>query len=253
MNIQQAIISGVVQGLTEFLPVSSSGHLVVLHKFFGFKEPQLAFDIFLHIGTMVSVLVFFAKDIIGILTKDRKTMLLILLACIPTFAIGILFKDGAEKLFGSSFSVGCMLAVTGLWLLAAHFFTVKRKGQRGVSWLDSIAIGIAQGIAVIPGISRSGSTIGTGLILGVEGSKAVKFSFLLSVPAILGASAIKFSDIGEGLTASATAPFIAGGIAALVTGMLAIYLLLKAVKASKLWAFGVYCIVVGTITVFISR
>jgi len=253
MTVLEAVISGIVQGLTEFLPVSSSGHLVLLHKIFGFKEPQLAFDIFLHIGTMVSVLAFFAKDIFNILYKDRKTMLLILLACIPTFIIGILFKEGAEKLFGSSAIVGYMLIVTGLWLLAAHFVAVNRKGDRKVSWFDSIAIGIAQGIAVIPGISRSGATIGTGLMLGVEGSAAVKFSFLLSVPAILGASAVKFNNIGDALTGTSTTPFIAGGAAALVTGMLAIYLLLKAVKAAKLWAFGAYCICVGTITVFLLR
>lgn len=253
MNILQAIISGIVQGLTEFLPVSSSGHLVILHKIFGFKEPQLAFDIFLHIGTMISVVIFFAKDIFNILYKDRKTMLLILLACIPTFVIGFSFKDSAEKFFGSSGVVGCMLVVTGLWLLAANFSAVKRKGGRQVSWLDSIAIGIAQGIAVIPGISRSGATIGAGLMLGVEGQAAVKFSFLLSIPAILGASAAKFASIGESLTATAMAPFIAGGAAALVTGMLAIYLLLKAVKAGKLWAFGVYCICIGTITILLLR
>ena len=146
-----------------------------------------------------------------------------------------------------------MLVVTGLWLLTAHFFAVNKRTKHTVSWFDSIIIGISQGIAVIPGISRSGATIGTGLMLGLEGSAAVKFSFLLSVPAILGASAVKFMHIGKGLTGTAAVPFIAGGVAALFTGMLAIHLILKAVKASKLWAFGVYCIVAGVITVLILR
>ncbi len=253
MTVFEAVLSGVVQGLTEFLPVSSSGHLVLLHKIFGFKEPQLAFDIFLHIGTMISVLIFFAKDIINIILKDRKTLLLLILACVPTFVIGFLLKDIAEKLFGSSLMVGYALVITGLWLLASHFSAIKNKAPHAVSQLDSIAIGIAQGIAVIPGISRSGATIGAGLMLGLEARAAVRFSFLLSVPAILGASAVKFAHIGEGLTGIATAPFVAGGIAALITGILAIYLLLEAVKASKLWVFGAYCIGAGAITVFLSR
>jgi len=253
MTVLEAVISGIVQGLTEFLPVSSSGHLVILHKIFGLKEPQIAFDIFLHIGTMVSVLIFFAKDIINIIVKDRKMMLLIILACVPTFIIGFLSKDIAERLFGSSLTVGYALIITGLWLLIAHFFAIRNKSPHGVSLLDSIIIGIAQGIAVIPGISRSGATIGTGLMLGLEGSMAVKFSFLLSVPAILGASAVKFIHIEKGLEGAATVPFMAGGLAALFTGIAAIYLLLKAVKMSKLWAFGVYCILAGAVTVFLSR
>ena len=253
MTVIQAVISGVVQGLTEFLPVSSSGHLVILHNIFGLKEPQLAFDIFLHLGTMISVLIFFSKDIIDIILKDRKMMLLLILACVPTFIIGFLSKDIAERLFGSSLTVGYALVITGLWLLTAHFFAIKNKAPHVVSPFDSVIIGIAQGIAVIPGISRSGATIGAGLILGLEGAAAVKFSFLLSVPAILGASAVKFAHIEKGLSVSTSAPFVAGGLAALVTGILAIYLLLKAVKASKLWAFGAYCILAGAITVFLSR
>ncbi|MCX5680255.1 MAG: undecaprenyl-diphosphate phosphatase [Candidatus Omnitrophica bacterium] len=253
MTVLEAVISGIVQGLTEFLPVSSSGHLVILHKIFGFKEPQLAFDIFLHIGTMISVLIFFAKDIVNIIFKDRKMMLLLILACVPTFIIGFLSKNIVERLFGASLTVGYALVITGFWLLAAHFLAIKNKATHAVSWLDSIIIGIAQGIAVIPGISRSGATIGAGLMLGLEGSTTVRFSFLLSVPAILGASAIKFAHIEKSLSGAATAPFIAGAAAALFTGILAIYLLLKAVKTSKLWAFGVYCVLVGAITVFLSR
>ena len=253
MTVLEAIISGIVQGLTEFLPVSSSGHLVILHKLFGFKEPQVAFDIFLHLGTMISVLIFFAKDIIEIILKDRKMMLLLLLACIPTFAIGYFSKDIAERLFGSSLTVGYALVITGLWLLTAHFFAARNRSPHAVSWFDSIIIGIAQGIAVIPGISRSGATIGAGLMLGLEGSAAVRFSFLLSVPAILGASVVKFMHIEKGLTGATSASFVAGGIAALVVGILAIYLLLKAIRASKLWAFGVYCIIAGAVTVFLSR
>ena len=226
---------------------------MILQKLFGFKEPQMAFDIFLHIGTMISVLVFFAKDIIGILTRDRKMILLILLACVPTFIIGFLFKDFAEKLFASSAVVGYMLIASGLWLLAAHFSSVKRQNKRKISRLDSIIIGIAQGIAVIPGISRSGATIGAGLMLGLDGAAAVRFSFLLSVPAILGAVAVKFTHIGKAMTGVDAAPFIAGGASALVVGILAIYLLLKTVKAGKLWAFGAYCIAAGGVTVFLSR
>lgn len=253
MSIQQAIISGVVQGLTEFLPVSSSGHLVILHKLFGLAEPQITFDIFLHIATITSVLIFFAKDIIDIILKDRKMMILLVIACIPTFLIGFFSKDIVERLFGSSLMVGYALAATGLWLIAANLIEIRKSPKHAVSWLDSIIIGIAQGIAVIPGISRSGATIGAGLMMGLEGASAVKFSFLLSVPAILGASALKFADIGKSVTGISSVPFILGGIAALLTGLAAIYLILKAVKANKLWAFGVYCIIAGALTVTLSR
>lgn len=253
MTVFEAALSGVVQGLTEFLPVSSSGHLVILHNIFGLKEQQLSFDIFLHIGTMISVLIFFAKDIINIFARDRKMILLILLACVPTFIIGFLSRDIADKLFGASLIVGYALAVTGLWLLAAHFYSIRKKGRHAISWFDSVVIGIAQGIAVIPGISRSGATIGTGLMLGLEGSAAVRFSFLLSVPAIIGASVVKLTHIREGLTGAVSVPFIVGAATALFTGILAIHLLLKAVRASKLWIFGAYCIFIGVITVFLSR
>jgi undecaprenyl-diphosphatase len=252
MNITQAVISGAVQGLTEFLPVSSSGHLVLLHKIFGLREPQLAFDITLHMATMASVLVFFAKDIAAIIKKDRKTARLILLACVPTFAIGFLFKDSAEKMFNSSVTVGYMLMITGVWLVFAHSMSVRRKNPREISTIDSFLIGIAQGIAVIPGISRSGATIGAGLALGVDGRKAVRFSFLLSVPAILGASAVKFVSIKEGFAASGAPSFASGAAAAFLTGIAAIYLLLKAVETEKLWAFGAYCMLAGAAAILIS-
>lgn len=239
--------------MTEFLPVSSSGHLVLLHRAFGLEEPQLAFDIFLHIATMASVLIFFAKEIVRIVSSDRKVMWLILLACIPTFVIGFLFKDSAERLFGSAVTVGWMLVVTGAWLIFAHLAAIRNKTPREMSKFDSLLIGMAQGIAVIPGISRSGATIGAGLALGVDAQKAVTFSFLLSVPAILGASAVKFMDIREGVAGSSSAPFAAGGAAAFLAGLAAIYLLMKAVKANKFWAFGVYCVFAGIITVIISR
>jgi undecaprenyl-diphosphatase len=253
MTVPQAVISGAVQGLTEFLPISSSGHLVLLHKMFGFKEAQLAFDIFLHLATVLSVLVFFAKDILDILVRDRKMMALIILACVPTFAIGLLFKHPVERLFADPTAVGYMLIVTGIWLVSAHMIYKRVRAPREVTPKSSILIGIAQGIAVVPGISRSGATIGMAMALGIEGQRAVKFSFLLSVPAVLGASAVKCMDIKSGLMASGSPVFIAGGIAAFFAGLAAIYLLLKMVKANKLWAFGAYCIVVGAATLYILR
>ena len=235
------------------MPISSSGHLVLLHRLFGFKEAQLAFDIFLHLATILSVLVFFAKDISDILTRDRKMMALIILACISTFAIGLLFRHHVERLFADPTAVGYVLIVTGIWLVSAHMIYRRVKSPHEVTLKDSVLIGIAQGIAVVPGISRSGATIGAGMALGVEGQRAVKFSFLLSVPAVLGASVVKCMDIKNGLTAAGSSVFISGGIAAFFTGLAAIYLLLKMVKANKLWAFGAYCIIAGAVTVYIDR
>ena len=244
MTISQAIISGVVQGVTEFFPISSSGHLVLLHRIFGIKQSMLAFDIFLHFGTILSVLIFFRKDIVNMLQKDKALLKFIIVGSIPTFAIGLLFKDVVENYFSMPRIVGLFLAATGLFLLFASlwamYWKIVRK-NRPLGYSSSIIIGFAQAISILPGISRSGSTIGTALMMGLSESNAVRFSFLLSIPAVLGANILKARQICGNLVSIDTIAFMAGGITAMITGFFAIKALLIILNKNLFFLFGIYC------------
>ena len=256
MTIIQAVVSGIVQGVTEFFPISSSGHLVILHNVFGFKRQMLAFDVFLHFGTILSVVIFFRKDISQMLQKNMRLLKFIVIASIPTFIIGMIFKDIAENFFSMPLVVGYSLIITGLFLLfasifAMHWKIVKRTKSLGVK--NSIAIGIAQGISVLPGISRSGATIGTALIAGLEEAEALKFSFLLSIPAVLGANILKVRQIYGNLMFGDTAAFLAGAIAAAVTGFLVIKVLFGILRKNLFFLFGIYCMLIGAAAVILSR
>ena len=246
------MILGAVQGITEFFPISSSGHLVIVQGIFGIKKPQLAFDIFLHIGTLISILIYFRKDILNIISKEKRTAFYIAAASIPTFMIGLMFKDAAEELFARPHLVGYMLLATGLWLIAAAFYDrfKRAESRKKIGFINSLIIGVSQGIAVIPGISRSGATIGAGILSGIGKEEAVKFSFLLAIPAILGASLLKCGDIGSAALASGNSLyFLVGFITAMAAGLVSIGILLKMVKANKLYIFGIYCILAASIVI----
>ena len=247
MSYTQAIISGIVQGLTEFLPVSSSGHLVILHNYFGYKEPQMMFNIFLHVATLFAVITYFYKDIINIVRKDRKLLLAVIIASIPTALIGYFFKDIFESLFANIALVGIMLYVTAVLLFLADISARKEDAagvKRSPGSIKAFFVGIVQGISIIPGISRSGATISTGMLLRIDREMAVKFSFLLSIPAILGALCIKLPDMQGSI---APAPqMLAGMLFAFVFGLGAIYILIKAVIRGKLKFFAFYCLLAGT-------
>lgn len=249
----EALILGVVQGLTEFFPISSSGHLVLLQALFGMKEPQLAFDVFLHLGTLCSILIYFRRDILWLFGKDRKTLIFIVAASVPTFIIGFTFKDAVERFFAMPRIVGCMMLATGALLIATSVYTRFRKAgtERKLGIGNAVMIGIAQGAAVIPGISRSGATIGTGILAGLNHHTAFRFSFLLAVPAILGATLLKAVKIGASLRGPEALSFIAGGVAAMVVGLFAIDVLLRLVRDNKLYLFGIYCILAGTAVIIL--
>lgn len=251
MILAQSVILGIVQGITEFLPISSSGHLVLIQRLFGIKEQKLAFDIFLHIGTLIAILVYFRRDILNMITKERRTALYVVVASIPTFVIGLMFRDVVEELFSRPHIVGYMLLATGLWLLAVaiydRFKSPERRKKPGL--ISSLIIGTAQGIAVIPGISRSGATIGAGILSGIDKETAVRFSFLLAIPAIAGASLLKCRDIGTGLTSGDIFSFLLGGLAAMISGLVAIRVLIKMVKTDKLYIFGIYCILAASFVI----
>lgn len=256
MSIAQAIISGIVQGITEFFPISSSGHLAILHKIFGLKESMFAFDIFLHFGTLTSVIIFFWKDILNILKKDRAMLKFIVIGSIPAFVIAILFKDVVESFFAMPWFVGLFLILTGLFLLLASFIALYWKmvhRSKPITTANSIIIGIAQGISILPGVSRSGSTIGTALIAGINEGAALKFSFLLSLPAVLGANLLKAREIYGNLVSIDTMPFIAGGIAAAITGFFAIKALFGILKNNLFFLFGIYCILAGASVIILVK
>ena len=263
MNVFQAIFLGVVQGLTEFLPVSSSGHLVFFQSLFGLEKPQVAFDVMLHLGTLLAVVVYFRTDISQILLgtwawikgrregeEKTKLLLWIVVASIPTGLMGILFKDWFESLFSRPQTVGFMLLVTGgvLWLTLAVRRKEKTTGEMGV--VDALIIGIAQGVAIIPGISRSGATISTGIFCHLNRELAGKFSFLLSIPAVLGAAFLKFRKIDTGSEVGVT---LIGMAVAFVIGLLSLKLLMKIIRAGKLSGFAYYCWAMGILMILLTR
>lgn len=247
MNIFQSIILGIIQGITEWLPVSSSGHLVIAQEFFGLQN-ALLFDILLHIATLSVIFIILRKEIFNIAkacfkldfkSENGKLALFIVVASVPTGIIGILFKDLFEKVFSNLFGVAIGLMITGIVLLLTK--KIRNKFQN-LNFKNSIMIGIAQGIAITPGISRSGSTIATGIMLGIDKDKVAKFSFLLSIPAILGASLLESKKLLNPELSFDWVPKIAGMVTAAIIGYITLKALLKIIQSDKFYLFGYYCI-----------
>ena len=261
MEIYQGIWLGILQGITEFLPVSSSGHLVLGQHFFHLTEPMLSFDISVHLGTLAAIVIVFFKDLkeiaISILkpaTKksDTKLLLLIITGCIPTAVLGCVIKIWESFIFSSILLVGCMLIITGtiLWLTrkkqTPQNYQDKSIAMSNFTFKSAFFIGICQGIAVIPGISRSGATISAGIFLGLDRKIAAKFSFLLSIPAIIGAELLQLSkSMSHVPPVIITKAFIFGTLASFITGYIALIFLLKIVNKGKLYLFAPYCWVAG--------
>lgn len=257
MSIIEAIILGIVQGLTEFLPVSSSGHIELGKYLFNINpKNDLLFSLILHLATAGSTILIFWKDIVQIIkdlfkfaiNDSTKFVGLLLISMIPVFIVGLFFKDSVEALFNDNIVlVGAMLLVTGALLLLSEKIQSKEKPLKASK---AFIIGIAQAIAVIPGISRSGATIATGLLQGVDRSKIARFSFLMVIPPIVGASLLDIKDvsISEYQNSEIMAMFI-GFIAAFLTGLLACRWMIAIVKNSKLMYFAIYCFIVGVIAI----
>lgn len=274
MDIIQAIIIGIVQGLTEFLPVSSSAHLVYVPHLLG-TESNLAFDTLLHIGTLVAVVVYFWKDLVNMLKsfflslmdlprgqfrkglqedQFKKLAWLVIIGTIPAGLAGVLFKDFFEGLFSNIMVVAIFLLITGFLLYSSEMVSRRvthKTGLKKMSLKSSLMIGVAQACAIAPGISRSGATISTGLFLGLERELAARFSFLLSIPAILGAALVQIKDISS-IFDLTTGAAIAGFIAAIITGYLAIKIVLKLISQRDLLVFAYYCWAVGVLALILS-
>ena len=242
MNFLFAAFLGIIQGLTEFLPVSSSGHLVIAQKLIpSFTQPGILFDVILHFGTLFSVLFFFRKKLLSYL--NIKYLTLLALGTLPAVVVGLLFKSQIETLFNSVRVVGYALLLTGTMNLLTD--KIKSKDQR-LTTKNSFLVGLAQAVAIIPGISRSGSTIFAGVVQGIDKKKAAEFSFILSIPAILGANILEIFSHGLGGNFEPLAYFSGFVVSALV-GYFSIKVVFSAISSKKFKYFGIYCILLGTI------
>lgn len=253
MTLLESIFSGIIQGVTEFLPVSSSGHLVLLHDYFGIKEANIVFDVFLHLATLIAVVIYFSKDLIDIIKKKNfKFISYIVVATIPAVAAGVLLERFITSFFYDIRRVGIMFFITALLLLSAEItLRLKREQCREMSLGRSIVIGIFQALALIPGISRSGSTISSALLCGVSKEKAFKFSFVMSIPVILGAALYKFMTVDVNTVIAGNIKiYVFGMFAALISGIICLRLLWWFVKTSRLYVFAIYCFLLGIVTVF---
>ena len=275
MNSTEAIILGVIQGLTEFLPVSSSGHLVLFQKILGMKNAELFFDVAVHLGTLLAVIVVFRLEIMRIITAlvqlifwagPKKTIrqkvesdpqlkmaLLIVIGSIPTAILGFLFAGIAARLFRSGLITGLMLIVTGLllWLTCRTEAGQDQAQYNRLTPKNAFIIGTVQGLAIIPGISRSGSTISIALMLGIDREMAARYSFLLSIPAIIGAGLLSVKDdLFQTNLAIGTA--LLGAFTAALVGYAALKALLQMVKKGRLHVFAPYCWLVGVLAIIFS-
>ncbi|MDE4077978.1 undecaprenyl-diphosphate phosphatase [Methanosphaera sp. Vir-13MRS] len=272
LDIISAIILGAVQGISEFLPISSSGHLVIVPHLLG-VETGLAFDVILHVGTLVAIFTFFWKDIINIIkgfivsiinltegfdkfkdglrrVPEERFAWLILIATIPTGIIGLLFNNAVETIFRGTVFVGLFLIITGIILYYSERHSSGNITEKDMSFKQAITIGICQGIAVLPGISRSGATIASGLCLGLNREYAARYSFLLSVPAVVGAAVFKVKDLA--IIDATTTVLVAGFLSSVIFGYLSIKLLMKMIEGWSLDIFAYYCWIVGILTFVLS-
>lgn len=260
MNYQDAVLLGVVQGVTEFLPVSSSGHLVLVQGLLRITTGSLLIDIGLHGGTLLAVIIIFRREITELLAglktimtmpllcqKDPSSRLFIMLlvGTLPAAFAGVLFKSFFERLFTSSTDVAYALLATGAFLAATKFFREGKKTIFSVGLFEAIMIGLAQAVAIIPGISRSGATICMAIFLGLEGRSAWRFSFLLFIPAAAGALLLMFKGLPS--TNIELAPVALGSLVAFGTGILSLLILGKAVEKRKLHYFAPYCLLLAGI------
>ncbi len=264
MDWLQALIMGIFQGLTEYLPVSSSGHLAIAGELLGVEDPEkvMSFTVAVHVATVLSTIVILWKEIVwifkglfrplssngGKLNDEQKYFINIIVSMIPIGIVGVCFKDYIEQAFSGLVVVGCCLLVTSL--LLGFSYVAKPRTRESITVADALIIGVAQAIAALPGLSRSGSTIGTGLILGNKKETLAQFSFLMAIPPILGMALLDVKDmlevgVEEAMAGISPMALIVGFVAAFVTGCAACKLMINLVKKGKMIWFAVYCAVAG--------
>jgi undecaprenyl-diphosphatase len=247
MTLNEAMLLGLIQGLTEFLPVSSSGHLVIFQHILGFDKPPVTFDVLVHVATLLAIIAVFREEIrrLNILTGKA-----IILGLIPTAIIGLFLNNFRDQLFGSLHLVGVALMFTTLLLASSKFIRISKvKYLKRISYKTALVIGIAQGIAVIPGISRSGATIISGLWAGLDKKTAIAFSFLLSIPAVIGAQILEMTDPVNANQINFEA-YLIGFFAAAISGWLSLKILKNIIHQSKLHLFAFYTFVLSLFILF---
>jgi undecaprenyl-diphosphatase len=266
MHALNAIIMGIIQGLTEFLPISSSGHLVLYQYFFsnaGAVDAGITLEVFLHLGSLLAVLTYFYKEILELISSlfhwrksvnqsrhlhNRMVIIYLIISTLVTGLIFLLFGKRIEAVFGKPLIVAILLAVTGIIIFLSDFVKRTEIPMSGMGVIRSIIIGLGQGIAMLPGISRSGTTIATSLFCGIKRADAARFSFLLSIPAILAANIGEFKQLSQ-LGLNHTMSYVLGALAAFVSGYLVISILLRLIQYSKLKYFAFYCWFISALSI----
>jgi len=275
MIVLKAVILGIIQGLTEFLPVSSSGHLVLFQELMGFEVPGVTFEVFVHLGTLLAVVVVYFHDLVSLVRQflvrakeigvgrigvaefwqddDARLAVLLAVGSVPAAAIGYLLRDRVESLFDSLLYVGFFWVLTSVLLVLLQVLPETQRSRTDLGPVGALVIGLFQSAAIAPGLSRSGSTIVGGVLVGLKRDEAANFSFLLSAPVIAGAALVDVMGL-PGLTASGfpLGALVAGACAAALSGYLAITWLLALIRTGRLWGFAVYTFVLGTALILLE-
>jgi undecaprenyl-diphosphatase len=262
MQLLIAVLLAVIQGLTEYVPISSSGHLAVTQLLLGFEEPPVAFDVVLHLGTLIAVLIYYRTDVLGMIRSlgklstvfrpswdtenPQKLFVLLIIATIPTAVIGFVLKSQVESAFSSLNHIAWEFVIGGAMMIFTVFLKNGDRGLEEMKVRDALCIGLFQGLALFPAISRSGSTITAALFLGLNPKLAARFSFLLSIPAILGAVIFEIPDIEKAIVGTHDLfLYLLSGIIAGVIGYFTIRPLIRIISTSRFWWFGIYCVIAG--------
>ena len=248
MTILVSFILGLVQGLTEYLPVSSSGHLVLFQRWFNLKGDLIFFDLLLHVATLLAVLIVMRKQVISLIKRPfSREALMLYVACVPTFILALIFKPLAENAFSGSFLPLCFL-ITAVLLFACEKIS-KHTSVKPFNFKHALLMGTAQGLALFPGISRSGSTMCAGLIGGASREDVASFSFLLSIPIIVASFVLELGGVAKAGIVVSFWPAFVGFITAFISGMASIKIMLGAVKKSKLWCFSLYLVAISLLAI----
>lgn len=260
MTFIQALLLGILQGATEFLPVSSSGHLVIFPHLLGWPEPGLAFDTLLHLGTLAAVVFYFRRELWQLAvavwdslrrrkldTAEARLAWFLVLATIPGALLGFLFEDQVEQLFGMPRTVAIFLLVTAALLALSELLSRRSRGLETLTWRDALIIGLAQAAAILPGLSRSGATIAAGLLLGYRREESTRFSFLLAIPIVLGGGLYQLLKLALAGFSGVGGLALVGMLAAALVGYAAVSGLLALVRRHALWPFVAYCALLGVL------
>lgn len=250
MSIYQAVFLAIVQGLTEFLPVSSSGHLVIFQKIFGFEEPPFFFDVLVHVGTLGAILVFF-RDKIFALFKNKKFLLLLFLGTLPVCLLALILEGLISQIFNSLKLVGFSYLIMALILFSTRFLKKQAKEIKNLGWPDALFIGAFQALAILPGISRSGATISAGLWRGFEKDSAFDFSFFLGILAISGAFVFKIGKLTTLVSPNGLVNELLGMLVAGIVGYFSLKTLKNFIGKGRLYLFGFYCLAIGLLALYL--